>query len=90
MPLSWKKPRYVFVSSMSDVFHPRVTFDYVLEMFSVMREASEKRGHIFQALTKRPGRLQLGGANMKRSSRKAVRLTSGYALRLKAKSTPQG
>ena len=55
-PLSWKKPRYVFVNSMSDVFHPRVSFDYVTEMFAVMREASEKRGHIFQVLTKRPGR----------------------------------
>ena len=55
-PLSWKKPRYVFVNSMSDVFHPRVPFNYVTEMFSVMREASEKYGHIFQVLTKRPGR----------------------------------
>ena len=54
-PLYWKKP-YVFVNSMSDVFHPRVPFDYVTEMFSVMREASAKYGHIFQALTKRPGR----------------------------------
>ena len=55
-PLSWKKPRYVFVNSMSDVFHPRVPFDYVAEMFSVMREASAKYGHVFQVLTKRPGR----------------------------------
>ena len=55
-PLSWKKPRYVFVNSMSDVFHPRVPFDYVAEMLSVMLEASEKYGHIFQVLTKRPGR----------------------------------
>ena len=55
-PLSWKKPRYVFVNSMSDVFHPRVPFDYALEMFSVMRDASAKYGHIFQVLTKRPGR----------------------------------
>ena len=55
-PLSWKKPRYVFVNSMSDVFHPRVPFEYVTEIFLVMREASEKYGHIFQVLTKRPGR----------------------------------
>ena len=55
-PLSWKKPRYVFVNSMSDVFHPRVPFEYALEMFSVMRDASAKYGHIFQVLTKRPGR----------------------------------
>ena len=55
-PLSWKKPRYVFVNSMSDVFHPRVPFDYAFKMFAVMREASANYGHIFQALTKRPGR----------------------------------
>ena len=36
-PLLWKKPRYVFVNSMSDVFHPQVPFDFVYEMFSVMR-----------------------------------------------------
>ena len=56
VPLSWKTPRYVFVNSMSDVFHPRVPFDFALEIFSVMREAASQRGHIFQVLTKRPGR----------------------------------
>ena len=55
-PLSWKKPRFVFVNSMADVFHPRVPFDYILQMFSVMAEASAQRGHVFQVLTKRPGR----------------------------------
>ncbi|MDE0068087.1 MAG: phage Gp37/Gp68 family protein [Caldilineaceae bacterium] len=54
-PLSWKKPRRVFVNSMSDVFHSEVPFDYVLEMFQVMQEASQRQGHIFQVLTKRPG-----------------------------------
>ena len=56
IPLSWKKPRYVFVNSMSDVFHPKVPFDFVLEMFTVMRDASSDYGHVFQVLTKRPGR----------------------------------
>lgn len=56
IPFSWKKPRYVFVNSMSDVFHPEVPFDFVLEMFTVMRDASAQRGHVFQVLTKRPGR----------------------------------
>ena len=56
VPLSWKKPRYVFVNSMSDVFHPEVPFDFVLEMFTVMRDASSDYGHVFQVLTKRPGR----------------------------------
>ena len=55
-PLTWKKPRRVFVNSMSDVFHPKVPFEFVLEMFLVMQEAASRRGHIFQVLTKRPGR----------------------------------
>ena len=55
-PLLWKKPRYVFVNSMSDVFHPHVPFEFVYEMFSVMQEAARERGHVFQVLTKRPGR----------------------------------
>ena len=56
VPLKWAKKRRVFVNSMSDVFHPRVPFDFVLRMFEVMRQASDDRGHIFQVLTKRPGR----------------------------------
>ena len=55
-PLSWKKPRLVFVNSMADVFHPKVPFDFILQMFSVMAEAAAQRGHVFQVLTKRPGR----------------------------------
>ena len=55
-PLSWKRPRRVFVNSMADVFHPKVPFDFVLQMFTVMAEASDRRGHVFQVLTKRPGR----------------------------------
>lgn len=55
-PLSWKRPRRVFVNSMADVFHPKVPFDFILQMFSVMAEASDRRGHVFQVLTKRPGR----------------------------------
>ena len=55
-PFSWKKPRRVFVNSMADVFHPKVPFDFILQMFLVMAETSEQRGHIFQVLTKRPGR----------------------------------
>jgi protein gp37 len=56
IPLSWRSPRRVFVNSMADVFHPRVPFDFVFDMFSVMEEAAAKRGHVFQVLTKRPGR----------------------------------
>ena len=51
-PLTWAKPRRVFVNSMSDLFHPRVSFEFITEVFEVMREANQ---HIFQVLTKRPG-----------------------------------
>lgn len=55
-PLRWGRPRRVFVNSMSDIFHPRVPYDFINDVFDVMREAAESRGHIFQVLTKRPGR----------------------------------
>ena len=55
-PLRWAKKRHVFVNSMSDVFHPHVPFDFVFKMFEVMRKAADDRGHVFQVLTKRPGR----------------------------------
>ena len=56
LPLSWKKRRHVFVNSMSDLFHTRVPFEFVLDIFKVMHRASSEHGHIFQVLTKRPGR----------------------------------
>ena len=55
-PLSWGKSRRVFVNSMSDVFHPKVPFDFVYQIFDVMLRAGTQRGHTFQVLTKRPGR----------------------------------
>lgn len=52
-PLSWKKPRVVFVNSMSDLFHDEVPDEFILQCFEVMEEASQ---HTFQVLTKRPER----------------------------------
>ena len=52
-PLHWRKPRTVFVCSMSDLFHEDVPFDYVDEIFGIMAEAPQ---HGFQLLTKRPER----------------------------------
>ena len=52
-PLSWKKPRRVFVNSMSDLFHPGVPTEFILEVFDVMTRAGQ---HHFQILTKRPER----------------------------------
>ena len=53
-PLKWKKPRIVFVNSMSDLFHKDVPIDFIQRAFSVMGQASK---HVFQVLTKRADRL---------------------------------
>src|SRR5438552_3509562 len=53
-PLDWRKPRVVFVNSMSDLFHERVPLDYLKKVFGVMAEAD---WHTFQILTKRSERL---------------------------------
>ena len=54
LPLSWKKPRTVFVNSMSDLFHKNVPADYIERVFKVMNAAY---WHKFQVLTKRSERL---------------------------------
>src|SRR6266496_5511078 len=54
LPLTWKKPRRIFVSSMSDLFHQDVPDEFILKVFSTMAQANQ---HTFQVLTKRPSRL---------------------------------
>ena len=54
LPLKWRKPRRIFVNSMSDLFHKDVPDDYILQCFETMIKADQ---HTFQLLTKRPGRL---------------------------------
>ena len=49
-PLSWKRPRRVFVNSMSDLFHKEIPTAYIDQVFGTM-EAAEH--HVFQILTKR-------------------------------------
>lgn len=53
-PLRWKRPRRVFVNSMSDVFHEALAFEDVAEIFRVMAAAPQ---HSFQVLTKRAERM---------------------------------
>jgi protein gp37 len=53
-PLHWKKPRRVFVNSMSDLFHEELTIEDIVQVFSVMYAAKQ---HEFQILTKRAARL---------------------------------
>jgi protein gp37 len=54
-PLNWRKPRRVFVNSMSDLFHEEVPDEYIAEVFGVMAAAPQ---HTFQVLTKRPERMR--------------------------------
>jgi protein gp37 len=54
IPLTWVKPRIVFVNSMSDLFHEQVPYEFIQKVFEVMKKAS---WHQFQVLTKRSKRL---------------------------------
>ena len=53
LPANWKRPRRIFVNSMSDLFHEGVPDEYIERTFDAMREAD---WHQFQLLTKRPDR----------------------------------
>jgi protein gp37 len=55
LPLSWRKPRRVFVNSMSDLFHDDVPDEYIARVFGVMALAGR---HTFQLLTKRHARMR--------------------------------
>jgi protein gp37 len=53
-PYEWRKPKIIFVNSMSDLFHEDIHFDFINRVFKVMNENPQ---HIFQILTKRSERL---------------------------------
>ena len=53
LPRRWRKPRTIFVNSMSDLFHDAVPLQYIKRVFAVMEECAR---HQFQVLTKRPER----------------------------------
>src|SRR3989337_4178357 len=53
-PLDWKKPQFIFVNSMSDLFHKDVPLEFIQRVFDVMHRAN---WHQFQVLTKRAERL---------------------------------
>lgn len=55
LPLSWKKPRRIFLDSMSDLFHEDVTDDFIDQVFAVMALTP---WHTYQVLTKRPERMR--------------------------------
>jgi protein gp37 len=60
LPLSWKRPRRVFVNSMSDLFHAQVPVTFIRQVFDVMASTPQ---HTYQVLTKRARRVRrLAGA----------------------------
>lgn len=54
-PLRWRRPRMIFVNSMSDLFHPQISDGYLDQVFDVMEIAGH---HTFQILTKRHARMR--------------------------------
>lgn len=54
-PLGWRKPRHIFVNSMSDLFHDSVPATFVSRVWETMRQTPH---HTYQILTKRPARMR--------------------------------
>ncbi len=54
LPLRWRKPKRVFLNSMSDLWHDAVDAELIARVFAVIALAEK---HTFQVLTKRPGRM---------------------------------
>ena len=54
LPLKWRKPRKIFVNSMSDLFHEKSAFEFTMQCFLTMLRTPQ---HTYQVLTKRPKRM---------------------------------
>lgn len=74
-PLRWRKPRRIFVNSMSDLFHEEVPDTYVDKVFAVMAMA---HWHKFQVLTKRPERMLRYFQEMKNSESRGFNVCSYF------------
>lgn len=66
-PLRWRKPRKIFVNSMSDLFHEAITDEQLTQVFAVMALTPQ---HVYQVLTKRPERMQQYLRNAKQAIRR--------------------
>lgn len=55
VPARWRKPRKIFVNSMSDLFHPDVPVEFIVRVWAAMAATPQ---HTFQILTKRPERMR--------------------------------
>jgi protein gp37 len=69
IPLRWKKPRKIFVNSMSDLFHESIPFEQIDQVFAVMALSLR---HTYQVLTKRPERME----EYVRSAKNRVRIAA--------------
>jgi len=54
-PIRWKRPRMIFVNSMSDLFHEALQFDQIATVLNAMEDAPQ---HVYQILTKRADRMR--------------------------------
>lgn len=91
-PLRWRKPRRIFVNSLSDMFHPRVDYGTVVDIFAVMAVAQH---HSFQVLTKRPKRMasivgDTDGAPLRLPSRPGARADFQHAVTVAAEALLTG
>lgn len=77
-PLNWKRPRRIFVCSMTDLFMDEHTDEMIDQVFAVMADAGH---HTFQVLTKRAKRMQwyLSPENPRYTARKVFDITKGTA-----------
>ncbi len=76
LPLRWKRPRRIFVNSMSDLFHEGVPDDWIDRIFAVMALAPQ---HQFQVLTKRPQRM-LAWFQERWQPAPAITLSDGFVV----------
>ncbi|MEO6806676.1 MAG: phage Gp37/Gp68 family protein [Edaphobacter sp.] len=61
LPKKWRKPRIIFVNSMSDLFHEDIPESFIKRVFATMRDCPQ---HTFQVLTKRSKRLLKMGSTL--------------------------
>jgi protein gp37 len=85
-PLLWRKPKMIFVNSMSDLFHESVPDSYILATVRVMQLAN---WHTYQVLTKRSERLQELLATKLRSAAQEPHIWWGVSVENRVQGLPR-
>lgn len=85
-PLKWRKPRMIFVNSMSDLFHERVPDEYVAAVAAVMVRAN---WHVYQVLTKRSARMRQTLATSLRGAAESPHIWWGVSIENKKYGFPR-